>query len=149
VTRAEYGPGECVGAVAGAVVRDDAFDVGDAVGREPGSRPVQEPDGGGGLLVGQCFGVGQSAEAVDGGVEVDVAAACALVLAPLDGLGLVTSASVDSPATAVWDPADLLHVDVDHVPGPASGDLPRFPVCVAVGIGSGRGRADAATRYGG
>ncbi|KPC66222.1 hypothetical protein ADL29_04525 [Streptomyces chattanoogensis] len=127
-------PGESAGAVAGAVVRDDAFDVGDAVGCEPGSGPVQEHDGGVGFLVGQRFGVGKPAESVDGGVKVDVAAACALAFTALDGLGLVAPASVDSPTTAFRDPADLLHVDVHHVSGTAGGDLPRFPVRVAAGI---------------
>ena len=35
--------GEVVGAVAGAVVGDDAVDVGDAVGREPGLGSGEEP----------------------------------------------------------------------------------------------------------
>ena len=53
-------PGEVAGAVAGAVVGDDAVDVGDAVRGEPDLRAGQERGGGGALLVGERLGVGES-----------------------------------------------------------------------------------------
>jgi hypothetical protein len=68
VAGAAQGGGEVVGAVAGAVVGDEAVDVGDAVAGEECPGAVDEPDGGAGFLVGQGFGVGQAGVAVDGGV---------------------------------------------------------------------------------
>jgi hypothetical protein len=59
-------PGEVAGAVAGAVVGDDAVEVGDAVGGEPDLGAGQERGSGVALLVGQWLGVGESGEPVDG-----------------------------------------------------------------------------------
>ena len=46
------------------------------------------------------------------------------------------AAAVDAPAAAVGDAADLLHIDVDHVPGPpgldGAGPAQRFAVDVEV-----------------
>jgi hypothetical protein len=67
-------PGEVAGSVAGAVVGHDAVDLGDSVCGEPDLRPCEERGCGGALLVGQRFGVSQTGEAVDDGVQVDVAA---------------------------------------------------------------------------
>ncbi|GAB3681122.1 hypothetical protein GCM10027597_26280 [Saccharopolyspora tripterygii] len=39
------------------------------------------------------------------------------------GLGLIAVAAVDVSTSAVGDPIDLLHIWVDHVAGPAGGDL--------------------------
>jgi hypothetical protein len=66
--------GEVFGAIAGAVVGDQAVDVGDDVTGEERPRAVDESDRGPGGLVGQRFGVGQAGVAVDGGVQVGVAA---------------------------------------------------------------------------
>jgi hypothetical protein len=41
---------------------------------------------------------------------------------------------VDPAPTAVRDPADLLHIQVHHVSGPAGGDLPRLPVVLAARV---------------
>jgi hypothetical protein len=43
------------------------------VGSEPCSRPDEEGNGGHGRLVLQCFGVAESGEAVDRGVQEDIA----------------------------------------------------------------------------
>jgi len=98
------------------------------------ARPVEECDGGDGLLVGQCFGVGQPTESVNGGVEIDVAAAFGLPLRLFGLLGLGASATVDPPAAAVGDPVDLLHIHVSHVARPPRGDLAGFAICVAVRV---------------
>jgi hypothetical protein len=52
-------------AIAGAVVGDNPLD-GDAVDSEEGLCSIPEGCGGGGLLVGEDLGVGESAVAVDG-----------------------------------------------------------------------------------
>jgi hypothetical protein len=62
----EEGSGEGVSAVTKAVVRHYPFDAGDSVSGEPRSYPVQERDRCRCLLVRQGFGVGKSAESVDG-----------------------------------------------------------------------------------
>ncbi|WP_435855999.1 hypothetical protein [Streptomyces physcomitrii] len=95
---------------------------------------MEERNGGSGSFVGQRFGVGEPTKSVDGGVEIEVTAARTSVLATLDSLGVRASASVDSPAVTVRDPADLLHIDVNHAPGATGGDLPWIPVCVAAGV---------------
>jgi transposase InsO family protein len=41
---------------------------------------------------------------------------------------------MDAPPAAVGDPADLLHIDVDHVPGIAGGDHARGAVVLSVGV---------------
>lgn len=38
---------------------------------------------------------------------------------------------MNAPAATVRDPADLLHVDVDHVTGSLGNDALRFAVCLA------------------
>src|SRR5699024_12291218 len=63
-----------------------------------------------------------------------VAALRASWLRASDGLGLVAVAAVDAPPASIGDPADLLHVQVDHVSGPAGGDLPGLAVVVAAGV---------------
>lgn len=70
---------------------------------------------------------------VDRGVEVDVAPAFGLLLAPRDLAGVVAVLSMDAPSAALGDAADLLHIDVHHVPR-STGDLLRLPVGVAVGV---------------
>lgn len=72
------GVGEPGRSVARSVVRHDALDLRQAVGSEPRSRPVEEGNGGHGLLVLQSFGVAESGVAesgvaVDRGVQEDVA----------------------------------------------------------------------------
>lgn len=44
-------------------------------------------------------------------------------LGTVNGALLVAVAAVDTPATTIGDPADLLHIHIDHVAGPASNDL--------------------------
>jgi hypothetical protein len=41
---------------------------------------------------------------------------------------------VDPPPAAIRDPADLLHIQVHHVSGPAGGDLPRLPVALTAWV---------------
>lgn len=41
---------------------------------------------------------------------------------------------MDAPAAAVGDAADLLHIDVDHVPGPVRGDLAVLAERLAVDV---------------
>src|SRR5690606_11757714 len=66
VSGAEHGSGEALGAVAGAVVCHDPFDACDPMCGQPGACTVEKGDRGGGLLVRQCFGVGESAIPVYG-----------------------------------------------------------------------------------
>src|SRR4029450_13002230 len=134
---------EGAGAVAGAVVGDDPGDPVDAVGGAERPRSGHKSDRGAGLLVGQVLGVGQPGEPVHGGVQVDVAGADRGVgradVAPLAGpaggpVGCGTPA-VGAPASTVGDPAYLLHVHVDHVPGIPGDDLLRgLPVRGARGV---------------
>ena len=119
---------ECVGPVTGPVVGHDPLDTGDAVCGEPGSGSVQESDCGGGFLVRQHFGVGEAGMAIDGGVQVQVAAAGTAVLTSRDGAGVVAVAAVGAPAAAVGDAPDLLHVKVNHVAWPGGDDRSRCSV---------------------
>src|SRR5690606_39499402 len=41
---------------------------------------------------------------------------------------------VDAPPATIGDPADFLHVEVDHVPGPASGDLAGLAAVLAAWV---------------
>ena len=85
VADAEVPAGERVhgGAVGGAVVGEHALDR-DAVAGEEGERAREEADGGGRFLVGQDFGVGESAVVVDRDVDV----------LPADGRAAMPSLSV-------------------------------------------------------
>lgn len=113
---------------------------GDAVGGEPDAGTEEEPDRGLRGLVLEGLGVGQTGEPIDCGVQVDVArpgpAGLRLGGGPGCGAGLVGVDAVDAPAAAVGDAADLLHIDVDHVPGPpgldGAGPAQRFAVDVEV-----------------
>ncbi|MBT2509452.1 hypothetical protein J7I98_26955 [Streptomyces sp. ISL-98] len=104
------------------------------MGREPRARTAHECHRRYGLLIGKRFGVGDSGVAVDGRVEVDVAASLGLFLPSSDLARLSAVLAVDPPAAAVGDSADFFHVDVDHVTGPAGEDFLRFVVGVAVGV---------------
>src|SRR5690606_41305122 len=90
---------------------------------EPDLRSGEERRRGCALLVGEGFGVGESGEAIDGRVQVDVAAFGSSRLCPGGGLRLAAVAAVDAPPATIGDPADFLPVEVDHVPGPPSGEL--------------------------
>jgi len=68
-----------------------------------------EPGAGGALLVGQDLGVAEPGVVVDRGVHVVVAQASH----PSGSFG----ASVDPPAAAVGDLAELLDVDVHQISG--------------------------------
>ncbi|GFE07006.1 hypothetical protein Scani_32740 [Streptomyces caniferus] len=65
---------------------------------------------------------------------MDVAAALTLVFVSGDLTGAVAVLAMDAPAAAVRDAANLLHIDVDHVPGAASGYFLLFSVALAVGV---------------
>ena len=89
----------------------------------------------------QGLGVGQTREAVDGGVQVGVANPGAL--APLGGLRLGGTAPVGPPASPRWDASDLLDVQVDHMARETSQDRFAGPVGLSRGGGcrlSGLGR---------
>ena len=107
-------------AVGRAVVGDHALD-GDAVAGVERQRAAQERDGGGGLLVGQDFGVGQAGGVVDRDVnERPSRLACA---ADAGGVGASAGArGCWRPVTrlpgAAADPPELLDVDVDQLAGP-------------------------------
>ena len=109
--------GELAAGVTRAVVSDPPADVGDAVGSEERFRVAPEPEQGVGGLVREGFGVGESGEPVDRRVEVGVA--------DLAAFGDV-AAAVEAPTPALGDPADLLHVQVDHVTAVAGSDRARF-----------------------
>src|SRR5215207_3519453 len=92
--------GEVVGAVAGAVVGDDAVDVGDAVGGEPDLGSGEECGCGRALLVVEWFGVGQSGEPVHDGVQVEVTGLGACGFGAVDCPLLGAVAAVDAPPAA-------------------------------------------------
>src|SRR5215213_2258597 len=130
----QHGAGERLGGVVGAVVGDDPHESHDAVGGEEGAGPVEEPDRGDRLLVGQVLGVGQAGEPVHRGVQVDVPGLGAPGLGPLSGLVGGGPATVGAPAAAVGDAPDLLDVQVHHVAGVAGGDPPDRAVGLPVGV---------------
>ena len=115
-----HGPSEGLRAVVGAVVGDHPDQAADAVSSEERPRPAEEGDRGCRGLVLQGLGVGEAGVAVDRGVQIGVAHA---LLARLR-----MAAAVESPAAAVGDLADLLHVQVEHVAGEAGDDLPALAV---------------------
>lgn len=112
VPQAGHGVVEDVGAVVVAVVGDDPVDL-DPVGGEEGPGSVPEPDRGLGFLVVQGLGVGQPAVPVDCRVQVGVSDPG--TLAAFAGQGRLRAAAVGPPAASVGDPAELLHIQVDHV----------------------------------
>ena len=89
---------EGVGAVAGAVVCDDAFGRGDAMYREPCAGAGSDRRRG--FLVVECFGVCQAGVAVDRGVQIHVALPRAPRLGAVDGFGLRASFAVHAPSAA-------------------------------------------------
>src|SRR5699024_3736995 len=103
----------------------------DPVRGEKRERPMEESDRRRRCLVLEWFGVGQAREPVDRRVKVGVANPPAL--SPLRRPPEGAVASVDLPADAVGDLPDLLHVDVDHVPGIAGGDRARLTQVPSVG----------------
>ena len=80
------------GAVAGAVVGDDAF-AGDAVGGEPGCCAAPESRGGDGLFVVEDLGVDDAGAVIERGVDVAVTDA---------GLGRTRVVAVGFPTTTSW-----------------------------------------------
>src|SRR5690606_37973685 len=67
-------------------------------------------------------------------MQVDVAGAGTGDLGALGLLGLLAAPTVDTPATAVGDPADFLDVDVHHMAGPAGDDPARLAIVLAVRV---------------
>lgn len=55
-------------------------------------------------------------------------------LGPVNRTLLLTITPVNPPTATVGDAADLLDVEVDHVAGPAGGDLARLAVGITVGV---------------
>ena len=95
------------GAVAGAVVGDDTLTV-DADRPVPGRSPCPEAGCGGGLFVVEDLGVGDAGPVVDSGVDVAVTDTG---MAPVR----VVASSMETPATAIGDPGNLLDIDVDQL----------------------------------
>src|ERR1700730_6361053 len=108
-----------VAAVPVAVVGQDAFD-GDAERSEPGVGASQERDARVDGFAVEDLAVRDTAVRVDGGMDVVVADGC------VAGMGDV-AAAVCPPATAVGDAAQLLHIDVDELTGPAGLDAADHP----------------------
>ena len=97
---------------------------------EEGPRSPEEGDGGCRGLVSEGFGVGQAGVAVDRGVQVGVAHA--LVAGPF------TAVALESPASTGGDLSDLLHVQVEHMPGKRVMIFPGSRLFSPVGTGSRR-----------
>lgn len=104
---------ECRDSVVGSVVRDHAHAAGDAVGGEIGASTSGKLDRRLRGLVLERFGVGQAGKAIDRGVQVGVADL--LSVRPFAGQRSSAAAAVGRPTTALRDPPDLLHIQVDHV----------------------------------
>ena len=117
--------------VAGTVVSDDPMDEPDAVSSEERTCPLHEIDSSAGFLVAESSGVCQPGVAVDRGVQEHITRSAAALLGAGGDFGLLGTRAVHAPATTVGDPADLLHIDVDHMPWPAGQDPARNPVAVA------------------
>ena len=110
VTDAELLAGEGMddGAVGRPVVGDDALDADPVAGKE-GERPAEEADGGGAFLVGEDLDVGESAEVVDGDVDVlpadgITATACRVGVA---AVVMRVRPATDTLARSALDPAEL------------------------------------------
>jgi hypothetical protein len=101
VADAELAAGEGVdgGAVGGAVVAEHAFDA-DAVAAREADGAGEEAGGGRCCLVGEDFGVGESAVIVDGDVEVLPADAVAAAAGGVGVSGVVVLAQTVTPAFA-------------------------------------------------
>ncbi len=93
------------------VVGQDPLD-GDAASCEPGGCSSQEGRAGGGPLVRQVLGVGQAGVVVQGGVQVGVSGAGAVLAAGCPAEGFVSA--------AIGDAAEFLDVDVDQFAGPGA-----------------------------
>src|SRR5215469_4189353 len=98
------GGGPVPGAVAGAVVADDAFD-GDAECGVPGVRAGEERGGGVLALVGQDLGVGEPGMVVQRGVQVAVAQDRGAAWAGAVPVAVAGGLAEDAPAAAVGDVA--------------------------------------------
>ena len=112
-------PAERFGDVVAAVIGHQAGEPGDAVRSEERPSAMEEPDGRGGLLVLECFGVGQAGEPIDHRVEIGVAHPLAMLLPVLD-----RAPPVGPPAATLAQLPDLLHVHVEHVSRVAGEDPP-------------------------
>ncbi len=99
-------PGQSL-AVGPGVVREDAFDAGDAVDVEERCGPGEEPGAGRAFPGRVDFAVDEAGVVVDGGLDV-VEAHAADRPACLAAQGSV--------AAVVKDPAEFLHIDVDQLP---------------------------------
>src|SRR5699024_12092975 len=86
------------------------------------------------IIIRRRVCVVESGEAVDGRVQLCVTAFRASRFRSTDSLGLFAVAAMDAPAAAVGYSADLLHVQVHHITGPARDDLPGIAIVVSTGI---------------
>src|SRR5690625_3654297 len=100
-------------AVGEGVVGHHPPDAGDAHGGEVDSCPAQEPGAGLGPFVVVDLAVGQAGVVIDHGVDVVIADA-------LLAVAVARGAAVGAPPAAVGDLAQLLHIHVDQLLGPAS-----------------------------
>ena len=127
-----HGAGEVFGSVVGTVVGDYPVDAGDPVGDEERPCAAEEPDRGGCILIIEGLGVSQAGETVHGRVQVGVPPTPAG--AAFGGPPGRRIASVDPPATTVGDLPELLHIQVDQVPGEGRGDRCRVAVVLPAGV---------------
>src|SRR5215218_4063506 len=123
VADAERAAGEGVDrrAITGAVVGHHGLD-GDAVAGVERDRALQESDGRGRLLIGEDLDVGQPGRVIDADMHefpADLSAAVFAVAALQPAVAVYAMAGA-----ALWDPAELLDVDVQQ--------LARVPALVAV-----------------
>ena len=89
-----------------------------AAGGEPGHGPAQHGDRGGGGLIVVDLGVGDAGVVIDGGVHersADLRAGCRR--ACRCAVAVALSAAEVTPAAAVGDVAELLHIDVQQCAG--------------------------------
>ena len=79
---------------------------------------MHESDCGDCFFVIESFGVGQPGESVDRRMQVHIAGSGSGFGGRGNSSSLDASFAVNTPAAAIGDPADLLHVDVNHVTRP-------------------------------
>lgn len=128
-----HGPGEIFSRVVRPVIGGHPVDAGDPVGGEERPGPAEDPDRGSRFLIVEGPGVGQPGESVRGRVEVGVPDA--LLVGAFGSQGLSGASPVGPPTTTVRDSPELLHIQVDHVPGPSGPDPPRWVPQVLPGRG--------------
>lgn len=123
------------GAVAGSVIGDAPVDAGDPVDSEEGPGPRPETCRCESSFIFAVLGVGDTGVPIDSRVQVRIATTGGTRgFRAIAGQGLWRSFAVGAPPASVGDSADLFHIEVDHMAGPAGADALGLSVDLAAGV---------------